>query len=162
VRIDRNNFNQEGNAFAMLYGWKGDTDRQEWMEYEYQTHWSFFGGSSVEEPWQETSAGAINLVPPYEIRQVTLDGDPALLQEAQVRSITVKVYYQLGDVERVKQVSLNTARDPISQQIEFMLPADSYEYDYEISWRLRGNRTVSTPRLTTSEATLFVDELPEG
>ena len=46
VRIDRKNFSSEGNAFKLLYGWKNDADRRQWMNYEYQTTWSFFGGRS--------------------------------------------------------------------------------------------------------------------
>src|SRR6185312_1484714 len=36
VRIDRTNFNKEGNRFTFLYGWKNDTDRRRWLEYEYR------------------------------------------------------------------------------------------------------------------------------
>lgn len=164
VRIDRNNFNREGNAFKLLYGWKDDDERnrRQWLNYDYKASWSFFGGSSVEGPWQRAETGAINLVPPYQIRQVSLEADPELIAEAGVRSITVRVYYTLGDQERVKQLSLNASRDVLSGQVEFMLPADQYEYDYEITWRLRGNRTVSSGRQTTNEAILFVDELPES
>ena len=43
VRIDRKNFSSEGNAFKLLYGWKNDADRRQWMNYEYQTTWSFLG-----------------------------------------------------------------------------------------------------------------------
>ena len=43
-----------------------------------------------------------------------------------------------------------------------MLPAEQYDYDYEISWRLRGNRSVTSGRQSTSEPVLFVDELPEA
>jgi len=50
VRIDRKNFNSEGNAFKLLYGWKNDSDRRQWMSYEYQTTWSFFGGKEVVQP----------------------------------------------------------------------------------------------------------------
>jgi hypothetical protein len=41
-----------------------------------------------------------------------------------------------------------------------MLPANEFEYEYEISWQLRGNRTVSTERQPATAAILFVDELP--
>jgi hypothetical protein len=162
VRIDRNNFNREGNAFTLLYGWKNDDERnrQAWLNYEYKTLWSFFGGSQVEGPWQRADAGTINLVPPYQKRVVAVEADPARLAEAQVRSITVKIYYRLGEREMVRQVSLNPARNMLSVPVEFMLPAESFEYDYEVSWRLSGNRSVSSGRQTTSEAVLFVDELP--
>lgn len=163
VRIDRNNFNAEGNSFKLLYGWKGDNDRRHWLDYEYRTYWSFFGGSTVEDPdWRSTSSGAINLAPPYQRREVTLEADPAVLAQfdRKVRSITVKIYYQLGGEERVRLTSLNPSTEPLSKTVEFMLPADVFEYEYEISWRLYGNESVTSGRQKTSEPTLYVDEVP--
>lgn len=160
VRIDRNNFNREGNNFKLLYGWKGDNDRRRWMDYEYQTQWSFFGGRSVEEPWRRASAGAINLAPPYQRRSVELQADPDAIAEAGVRAITVKLFYDLGGAEQSRVVTLNPAKGQLSERVEFMLPADRHDYAYEIAWRLRGNRTLSSGRRTASDAILFVDELP--
>jgi hypothetical protein len=65
VRVDRNNFNKEGNAFKLMYGWNGDDDRTKWMDYEVQATWSLIGGKTVVEPWKKYSSGAINLSPPY-------------------------------------------------------------------------------------------------
>lgn len=160
VRIDRNNFNQQGNNFKLLYGWKGDADRRRWMEYEYQATWSFVGGRSVEQPWQTTTSGAITLAPPYLRRTVELQADPAALAVAEVRAVTVRLFYSLGGPEQVRQVTLNATGGQLSQRIEFMLPADRADYAYDVTWRLRGDRTVSSGRRTTSDSILFVDEVP--
>jgi len=160
VRIDRNNFNQQGNNFRMLYGWKEDRSRERWMEYEYRTQWSFFGGSAVETPWQKTIANALNLAPVYQRRSVELQADPTMLEESGVRLVTTKIYYEIGGAEKVKQVSLNPSQGKLSEKVYFMLPEDKFEYGYEITWRLKGQRTISTGRKTASDAILFVDELP--
>ena len=76
VRIDRANFNKEGNNFKLLYGWKNDSDRRKWMDYEYQTTWSFFGGKQVQAPWVRANAGAIDLAPPFQKHSVDLQADP--------------------------------------------------------------------------------------
>ena len=162
VRIDRNNFNKEGNNFKLLYGWKGDNDRRRWMDYEYQTVWSFFGGRTVEGPWVKGSAGAVNLAPPYQRRNVELQAEPDAIAQGEVRSITVKVFYDLAGAEQVRQVTLNAAKGQLSEKVEFMLPADKVDYDYEVTWRLKGNRTLSSGRKTASDAILFVDELPSS
>ena len=160
VRIDRNNFNREGNNFKLLYGWKGDNNRNKWLNYQYQTTWSFFGGNTVQDPWREATEGAINLAPPYQRRSVELQADADMLKDAQVRLVTVKVYYDLAGAEQVRQASLNPSKGQLSEKIEFMLPGDEYDYEYEIIWRLTGNRTVASGRQTSSEAVLFVDEVP--
>jgi hypothetical protein len=162
VRVDRKNFNEEGNRFRMLYGWNGDDDRRKWMEYDYQTTWGFFGGHTVEEPWKTTSAQAINLAPPFQPRSVTLDADPELIKKAGVRAVTVRLYYMLDGTEHVKQITLNTLRDQFSEKIPFILPADQLGYEYEVSWQLRGNKNVKTGRQKGTDAILYVDELPEG
>jgi hypothetical protein len=161
VRIDRNNFNQEGNAFKLLYGWKGDNDRRAWQRYDYKVNWSFFGGSSVEaEQWLPREAAAINLAPPYQRREVGLEGDPQVLQDEQVRAIDIRIFYELGGQEKVAQKTIRTSQEPASQRIEFMLPAEEYEYEYEINWTLRGNVNLTSGRQKSTSAVLFIDELP--
>jgi hypothetical protein len=161
VRIDRNNFNRQGNNFKLLYGWKGDNDRRRWLDYEFRAVWSFFGGQTIEQPWQNATFAALNLAPPLQRRGIDLQADPTAIANAQVRSITVKVFYQLGGREQVKQVTLNPAKGQLSDRLEFLLPADKLDYSYEVTWRLSGNRAVSSGRRSASDAVLFVDELPQ-
>jgi hypothetical protein len=162
VRIDRANFNKEGNNFKLMYGWKNDSDRRKWMNYEYQTTWSFFGGKEVQQPWKAANAGAINLAPPFQKRSVDLQADPDAITQAGVRSITVKLYYKLGEAEQVKQVTLNPAKGQLSDRIDFILPSGIQDYDYEIKWTLKGNRTATSGRKKGSDAVLFVDEVAAG
>jgi hypothetical protein len=162
VRIDRANFNKEGNNFKLLYGWKNDADRRKWMDYEYQTTWSFFGGKEVQVPWKRGNAGAIDLSPPFQKHSVDLQADPDEVAKAGVRAITVKVYYMLGDSEQVKQTTLNIAKGQLSDRIDFILPAGKVDYGYQIDWTLKGNRTATTGRKTANSAVLFVDEVPAG
>jgi hypothetical protein len=159
VRIDRNNFNKEGNNFRMVYGWKGDNDRKKWMDYEYEAEWSFFGGQNVKSPVTKSTSGAINLAPPYQRRTVEFQADQVNLANAGVRLVTVIVYYKLGSIELKKQVTLNPAKGLLSEKAEFMLPTDSYEYEYEVTWRLPNNQTKTSGRLKSTEAIVFVDEI---
>jgi hypothetical protein len=162
VRIDRANFNKEGNNFKLLYGWKNDSDRRKWMDYEYQTTWSFFGGKEVQVPWVRANAGAIDLAPPFQKHSVDLQADPDEIAKAGVRSISVKIYYTQGDSEQVRQTTLNIAKGQLSDRIDFILPAGKVDYGYQIDWILNGNRTATTGRKTANSAVLFVDEVPTG
>ena len=162
IRIDRKNFNQEGANFKMLYGWKGDNNRQHWMDYEYQTVWSFFGGYTMEMPWRKWSSGEVPLAPPLQRRSVELQGDPKRLAEQSVRAVSVKVFYRpAADApEQVKQVTLNAAAPNFAGRIDFVGPKDSADYEYEIAWRLAGNREVTTGRQKTSFTILNLDDVP--
>lgn len=159
VRIDRNNFNKEGNNFRMVYGWKGDNDRRRWLDYEYETEWSFFGGQSVKIPTQSSRSGAINLAPPYQRRMVEFQADQSALSSAGIRLVTVTVFYKLGNAELKKQVTLNPAKNQLSERTEFMLPADSYEYEYEVAWRMANNDVRNSGRKKSTEAIVFVDQI---
>jgi len=161
VVIDREKFSKKGNNFSMVYGWKGDGDREEWMNYEHEVLWSFFGDVEVAEPMKVTSFNAINLAPPYSKREVEFQADPTFLEDQQVRLVNIKLYYKMGEKEFFKAVSLNPSRNQLSEKVLFVAPTDVGEYEYEVSWRLRGNRVVSSGRLTASDNVLFVDELPE-
>jgi hypothetical protein len=158
IRIDRNNFNKEGNNFRMVYGWKGDNDRKKWMDYEYEAEWSFFGGQTVKSPVTRSASGAINVTPPYQRRTVEFQADQAALQTAGVRLVTVIVYYKLGTVELKKQVTLNPAKGLLSEKADFMLPGDSYDYEYEVTWRMANNTSKTSGRLKSNEAIVFVDQ----
>lgn len=160
VRVDRNNFNKEGNAFKLLYGWKDDNDRSKWMEYDVQTTWSFFGGKSVVEPWRTLSSGTVPLVPPYRRRTVMVDGNVEEMQQAGVRAVTVKVFYDLAGAEQSKQVTLNVAKGQVAEKIEMLVPPGSQDYAFEILWQLKGNRSLSAPRQKSTSDIVYVDELP--
>ncbi|WNJ19648.1 hypothetical protein [Pontibacter sp. G13] len=161
IRIDRNNFNQQGNNFQMVYGWKEDRDRTKWMEYQYEVNWSFFGGHEIVQPIQTNTFSAINLKPPLERRTLTFESDPDYLKDQGVRAIQVTIYYTVGETEQIKQVSLNTFRNEYSKTLDILLPEGVYDYDYEIVWRKRGNGSISSGRLTSNESILFVDEVPD-
>ncbi len=160
VRVDRNNFNKEGNNFKLMYGWKGDNDRRKWMEYEVQSTWSMIGGKTVVDPWKKYTSGAIDLAPPYRRRTVTIDGSPETLQAADVRAVTVQVFYDVAGAEQSKQVTLNVSKGQVGDKIDILAAANSTSYAYQITWQLKGNRTLASPRQTAVSDMLFVDELP--
>ena len=160
VRVDRNNFNKEGNNFKLMYGWKDDNDRSKWMQYEVQSTWSLIGGKTVVVPWRAATAGAIDLSPPYRRRTVTLDGSLDSLQAAGARSVMVQVYYDVAGAEQSKQVTLNLAKGQVGDKLEILTAPEANSYAYQITWQLRGNKTITTPRQTTTADLLYVDEIP--
>lgn len=161
VRIDRDNFNSEGNAFKLLYGWKGDNDRSRWLDYEYRALWSFHGGHSRESDWSRGVFGAINVAPEMIRRSLQVEADPDILSDAGVRAVTVKIYYQVGAEERSEQISLRPAGS-LSTVVNYLTPRDAYDYEYEITWHRRGQPSLQSGRQQSSDALLFADELPEG
>lgn len=161
IKIDKTNFNQSGNFFKLLYGYKGDTRRDLWLNYEYRTVWSFFGGKEVDMGWQSGNRPAITVTAPFVRQSIKFEADPTRLQQAGVRLITVKLsYVNAAGITETKQVSMSPTANNLSQAIEFVRPSGELKYKYEIVWRLQGGRTVSSGEKETSDDTLFTDEVP--
>ncbi len=159
--IDRSRFNDKENEFRLVYGWGGDAPDAAWEDYEWRALWSFAGGVEREMPWTPGSFSLINLDPPFEIFPIRLEGSADYLSEAPVRSITVRLFQDVNGEERVVQETLRADRGDLSRHMRLTVPRGQYDYDYEISWRLRGNQTRSTGRQRGNEGILYVDEIPE-
>lgn len=160
VRIDRNNFNKEGNNFKLLYGWKGDDDRTQWLNYEYKAKWSFFGGHTIETDWAKNDAGAIAMAPPLLRKTITIEADPDIVVESKIRAIDVKLYYTIGEETQTKSTVLK--KDELSKTVDIILPKNVDEFEYEVNWTLKGNKKMSSGKQKTNSSVLFVDELPES
>lgn len=159
VVIKRTNFNKEGNRFKLLYGWmKGDDDRRSWLNYEYKTTWNFFGGATIETDWTSSELPVIPLAPPVKKYTVFFDSDPDKLKEQNIRAITVRVYYTIAGVEQMRQASLNVSKGVNSVSLDYLLPGNEKDYEYEVEWT-RGNTNVKSPRTRTSQSIIFVDQV---
>ena len=163
ARIAQKEFQEAaGNPFRLLYGWKDakDTDRDAWLNYEYKTVWSFFGDHTVVKEWSQTDQLGLNVAPPFHPVGVSVEADPALLTEAGIRVATVKFYYDYGAGEKIEQITIK-GTDPVPAALaDFMLKQGQYDYEYEIVWRLFGNKSLTTGRKKSSDTLLYVDEIP--
>ena len=163
VRIAQKEFVEAaGNPFRLLYGWKDakDSDRNAWLNYEYKTVWSFFGDHTVVKDWSRTDQLGLNVAPPFHPVEVSVEADPSMLVSSGIRIATVKFYYDYGAGEKIEQVTLKGTDAVTAQLAEFMLKQGQYDYEYEIIWRLFGNKSFTTGRKKSSDSLLYVDEIP--
>lgn len=164
VRIAEKEFTEAlGNPFRLMYGWKdkADNNREDWLKYKYKTTWSFFGDHSVQGEWTESDQMGLNLAPPFHPMKVSVEADADMLKEAKIRIATVKFYYDYGAGEKIEQITIKANQEVPADLAEFMLKRGEYDYEYEINWRLFGNKRLTTGRKKTSDTLLYVDEIPE-
>ena len=163
VRIGVAEMEKTGNLFRLQYGWKDEKDaaKDKWMQYEYKTTWSFFGNQTIETPWTNTDNFTITASPPLRPITVEVEASPDLLKKQDVRSVNVKFYYNTGGTERLEQINIRTDATTTASKVEFVLPDGKYEYEYEITWRLSGNKEVKTPRTKSTSTFLYADEMPK-
>ncbi len=160
VKIDRQNFNEEGNNFRLIYGWKNDNNRSKWEEYEYKSIWNFFGGGSIQADWTKSDIQVIPLSAPYIRREILVDADPDRILDAGVRAIEIKVFYTVGDRVMNKQIRLNTRADEYSTQFDIVTPKDQTIFEYEIVWFMRDGSTRNSGKKEANSTMLFVDQIP--
>jgi hypothetical protein len=162
IRIGPKELVERANVFPLLYGWKdaSDANRDNFLKYDYKVQWSFFGNHTVEQDWRNSDQLGINVGPPFHPVQVSVEADPKLMTDQGIRVAAVKFFYDYGAGEKVESVTIR-ASDQITAQIaEFMLKTDRYDYEYEVVWRLMGNKSMSSGRRKASETLLYVDEIP--
>ena len=161
--IDRTKFNQQGNNFSFLYGWKGDNNRLKWRDYEYKTVWNFFGGATLESPWTKSDLPSLTLSPPYVRKVIDIEMDQAAVDREGIRSAEVKVMFKVEGKEMVRQVRLNPKSGLLTAQIEVLMPAAYLKlepkYEYETSWILTNGTTKNSVRKSSTGLVIFADQM---
>ncbi len=160
LKVDRSNFNSDTNRFMMMYGWKGDNKRDDWLEYRYRTQWSFHGGVQKQEDWKTSNDFVITVTPPHRYRRVILETDPSVFKDRGVRDASIKFYSKFYGKEMVKQVTIRTRENVFTKELEYAHPEGNFDYEYEITWHLRGGVVLKSGRLKNSSDVIYCDELP--
>lgn len=159
LRIDKSNFNESGNNFKMVYGWKEDANRLKWLDYDYKVAWNYFGGYTQEANWVKSTIGTIPLSSPYVRQLIDIEADPDNFTQNSVRSAEIKIYFPLGTQEQVRTIRLNPKTGQLSGQVDVLMPANKLEYTYEVNWFLINGTTKSTGRLPGRSSIIYVDIL---
>lgn len=146
-------------ALRMAYGWD-DQDLAGWLSFEVREQWSFQGGGRYESGWKRLDAPMINVMPPFERREIQVLADRALLQEQGVRSVVVRVTTPFFGQAKSQQVVIRPDRDAEEPVLLVILPRGEFEYDWMVTWlRSDGSRQVAKGRDDTG--LIFADAPPE-
>jgi len=160
VQINKQLFNDRANNFVMIYGWKGDDDRNKWLSYEYKTRWSYFGGAATETDWTKTESAVLALAPDYVRKPVYVEADGDFFEKEKIRAAEVTLYYKINGKEQSRRVTLQPKEKGLSQMEEVVLPRDSNEFEYEIAYFVRGQGTPRIiPRQKTNYGRIYLETL---
>jgi hypothetical protein len=155
-------FDASGNIFSMLYGWKNDSDRSEWLNYEFQAVWSFHGGVEIRTPWKETDSPMLALAPPHRYRSVSIEGDGDTLTNAGVRHAVVTFTCRIGDEYVSRQATIRNNSKAPAMIVDVPEDSGAPETKIDITWYLTKGRQVSADAFTLESDIVYWDELPEG
>ncbi|MBN2419514.1 MAG: hypothetical protein JXL81_09040 [Deltaproteobacteria bacterium] len=155
-------FNTSGNNFSMVYGWKDDSDRTAWLNYEYQAIWSFYGGVEIRTPWTGTDSPMLALIPPHHYRTVSIEGDGDTLTGKEVRHGVVTFTCRLGEKYISQQVTIRNSGPAPSMVLDIPEDTNNPETMVDITWYLTGSRKLASEKSALEGDILYWDELPKG
>jgi len=160
VLLTKNTYKDSNGKIAMSYLNHGDTNQNEWLNYEYKTIWKFIGGGTFSEDWKTESASMINLYTPFQRRKIELSGDLELLESRNVRAVAVKINYDFFGEAKSKHLTVYPKRGIDDKFFEITLPKGSDKVDYSITWYIK-NQAPIRKNGTDEYGLLFIDEIPE-
>ena len=161
VVITPERFNQSGNAFNLLYGWKGDNDREAWLNYAIETLWSFHGGMEIRIPSSTYDSAMVALQPPHRYRTVTVEGEGEALNEAQVRHAVVTFTSYVGGKPITTEATIRNQGPASSMIVDIPEDRIGMPTRVGITWYLRGGKTVTAPPRDLEGDIIYWDELPD-
>lgn len=144
---------------SMLYGSQEDSNRVEWLNYEYRSQWNFTGGAELNTEWQAANGAMINLFTPYERKTIQIIGETEGFDEQEIRAVVVQVKYPFFGQQKTKQKVIKAGDALDDATFEITLPNGEFGYDYKITWIFSGReRHIEEGRDDTG--ILFIDEIP--
>lgn len=162
VVVTPENFNTSGNNFSIVYGFKDDTDRTKWLDYEYQAIWSFYGGNEIRTPWTKTDSPMLALIPPHHYRSISIEGNGKSLTDAEVRHGVVTFSCLIGGRNISQQVTIRNNGPAPSIMVDIPEDISNPETKVDITWHLANNRKLSAKSALLEGDIIYWDELPKG
>lgn len=138
---------------------KDDSDRLEWLEYDYSVNWQFKKDGDFQTEWQKSSAPILNLYAPYKFYHVDLLGDIKSLKADEIIAVIVQLEYPFfGRTKNEKQI-IKPFNDTNELSMSAIIPQDVFKLDYTITWIYRDGRKVEKNGVD-DYGVLIIDEIP--
>jgi hypothetical protein len=143
----------------MTYGFQKDTNRVEWLKYNYKTIWQFQGGGNFEMDWKTESSAMINLFTPFNRKTIMLEGDAAAINAKNIRAISVQIEYPFFGQKKQQRVTLKTSEPLTDKKFEITLPNNVEEVEYSITW-FGKDGSQKNVKGKDKYGLIFLDEIP--
>jgi len=159
VVIKRSNF-ARGKPQRINYSWDEEASIDDWMQYRYKADWSFVGGASHSSGWRDYDSAAITLTPPYQYREVEFTADAEILEDENVRLVSIRVKHDFFGRQVAETINLIPGRDQLNATRIFAVPPGNDKLEYTITWTLKDRRRINSGQLVSDETIIFCDEVP--
>jgi hypothetical protein len=161
IVLDALKFNENQNSYRSVYPWKDDANMEDWLRYQYKTVWNYRGNLRSESGWQDASTSVLAVAPTAVHRIISIEGDPDLLAEADVRYAKLDFHYTIFGEPKTKQLTIKTRTGSFPQTFDYIAEVGNFDYTYDLTWVLRGNQQRQVTNVADNAEVIYVDELPE-
>lgn len=161
VLLTKDTFIENDGRISMKYLNHDDTDRKEWLSYQFQTTWKFIGGGTFSEEWKTEDASMINLYTPFTRRKIELSGDLRRLKEMEIRAISVKIDYDFFGEPKSKNLTIYPSDNINEKYFEITLPKGVEDVSYSITWFKKGSNPIQVKGVD-KYGLIFIDEIPNS
>lgn len=160
VFLTASTLKEKGGNLMVSYPNQGDTDKLEWLSYEYQVIWNFGTDGIFQTGWQVERTPVVNLFVPYKKYRILLDGSSEILKEKGVRAVSIKIEYLFFGKIKSRQTVIRSGDVIENKYFDITLPSDETQISYSITWIMQDG-TTKTQKANNETGIIWIDELPQ-
>ena len=161
IVITPETFNTKANLYEFVYGYKGDHDRDAWLQYQARDIWSFAGGIVVEHDWTGHNEAILSVKSPVSYRTVSIEGDGGRLSAANVRHGVIEIFTIIDDRELKEEISIRNSGPAPMKTVEVPVWQENPP-EYRITWYLNDGSRIEGARQKLQGDILYWDIMAEG
>ncbi|MDI6699295.1 MAG: tetratricopeptide repeat protein [Candidatus Saccharicenans sp.] len=155
VKFFEQQFAEKGNRLSYKYG-RVNEAATEWLNYEYRTKWSLYGGVEWESDWVRTSDSVLTLTPPVRRRTIEISVDEDNILQNKVKAVAIQVKHSIFGKDILKEVVINYDKgDPLQVNYTYMHEEGKPGYSYRLIWLLLNGKEVSTDWINRESPFVF-------
>ena len=145
----------------LIYLYKEDKDRTQWLNYDYVIAWQFRKGGSYSTEWLTSNSPVINLYTPYKYHEIDLMGDIKKLKQLGIIAVAVEIEYEFFGKVRKERVTVKTNKEEGEHKLQAILPLGVDSVDYKVTWvYIEGTKVERVGK--DQFGVILIDELPQG
>jgi tetratricopeptide (TPR) repeat protein len=155
VKFFYEQFSQTGNRLTFKYGRLNEAST-EWLDYEYKTKWSFYGGIEWEGDWVRTSDSVLALSPPVRRRTIQISVDEENIIKNNIRAVAIQIKHRIFGHEVFKEIIIDYYRgDPLQAEYIYLHEERNLSYGYKIIWLFNDGREVESNWITKESPFIY-------
>ncbi|MGB9906186.1 MAG: tetratricopeptide repeat protein [Candidatus Saccharicenans sp.] len=144
VKFFEQQFSERGNRLSFKYSRVNEAST-EWLNYEYKTKWTLYGGVEWESDWVKTSDSVLTLTPPIRRRTIQISLDEDNILQNKVKAVAIQIKHSIYGRDITKELVIDYDKgDPLQMNYTYMHEEGRPGYSYRLIWLTMDGKEVET------------------